>query len=45
LGPLLYFYYQEGSFGAMAGVGVLITLVSVVLVVGTRVFVRGEAVG
>jgi iron(III) transport system permease protein len=44
LGPLLYFYYQEGSFGAMAGVGILITLVSVVLIVTARFFVKGEAV-
>lgn len=43
LGPLLYFYYQEGSFGAMAGVGVLITLVSVLLVVGARRLPGGGA--
>ncbi len=45
LGPLLYFYYQEGSFGPMAGVGVLITLVSVILVLGARGLVKGEVLG
>ncbi|MBI2357451.1 MAG: iron ABC transporter permease, partial [Deltaproteobacteria bacterium] len=45
LGPLLYFYYQEGSFGAMAGVGVLITLLSVLLVIGARAFTRTEIAG
>lgn len=36
LGPLIYFYYEEGSFGAMAGVGVMTMLVSVLLVAATR---------
>ena len=45
LGPLLYFYYQEGSFGAMAGVGVLITLLSVLMVIGARAFTRAEIAG
>lgn len=45
LGPLLYFYYQEGTFGAMAGVGVLIMFVSVLLVVCTRAFTKAEVYG
>lgn len=45
LGPLLYFYYQEGAFGAMAGVGVLITLVSVLLILGARALPGREVVG
>ena len=45
LGPLLYFYYLEGSLGAMAGVGVLITLVSVLLIVAARGLSGREVVG
>lgn len=44
LGPLLYFYYQEGSFGAMAGVGVLIMVVSVVLVAATRTLTKSATI-
>lgn len=45
LGPLLYFYYNEGSLGPMAGVGVLITLLSVLMVIGVRAFTRAEIAG
>jgi iron(III) transport system permease protein len=44
LGPLLYFYYQEGLFGAMAGIGVLITLLSALFIGAIRRFVKGSAV-
>ena len=43
LGPLIYFYYEEGSFGIMAGVGVVTMLVSVLLVAATRGLTRGRA--
>jgi iron(III) transport system permease protein len=42
LGPLLFFYYDEGSFGVMAGLGVLLTLVSAILVMGSSVVGRGK---
>ncbi|MBI4524992.1 MAG: iron ABC transporter permease [Deltaproteobacteria bacterium] len=45
LGPLLYFYYQEGTFGSMAGVGVLITLVSVIFVISSRGLAKATPVG
>lgn len=44
LGPLIYFYYEEGSFGAMAGVGVMTMLVSVLLVAATRGLTKGRAI-
>jgi iron(III) transport system permease protein len=44
LGPLIYFYYEEGAFGAMAGVGVVTMLVSVLLVAATRGLTRGRVI-
>ena len=45
LGPLIYFYYEEGTFGIMAGVGVLIMLASLILVALTQRFARGRVIG
>jgi len=45
LGPLIYFYYEEGTFGIMAGVGVLIMLASLILVAVTQRFARGRVIG
>jgi hypothetical protein len=45
LGLLIYTYYKEGTFGIMAGVGVLIMLASLILVALTQRFARGRVIG
>ncbi len=44
LGPLIYFYYEEGSYGAMAGIGVLLIVASLLLVAATRRFSKGRVI-
>jgi iron(III) transport system permease protein len=42
LGPLLYFFYLDGSYGRMAAVGILISVICIVLIAVARRFSRWE---
>ena len=42
LGPLLYFYYLDGSYGRMAAVGLVISLISIILIALAQKFSRWE---
>ena len=42
LGPLLYFYYLDGSYGPMAAVGLVISLICIILIAIAQRYSRWE---
>jgi iron(III) transport system permease protein len=42
LGPLLYFYYLDGSYGRMAAVGIVISVICIILIALARRFSHWE---
>ena len=40
LGPLLYFYYLDGSYGRMAAGGLVVSLISIILIALAQKFSR-----
>ncbi len=42
LGPLLYFFYLDGSYGRMAAVGIVISIICIILIAIAQKFSRWE---